>query len=64
MDKNKHGFSTQSIHAGYEPDPTTGARVAPIYQTTSYVFPDTDTASSIFNLDRGGHGQPTSGLRL
>ena len=48
-------FNTRALHAGQQPDPTTGARAVPIYQTTSYVFPDTDTASSIFNLERGGH---------
>jgi len=48
-------FDTLSLHAGQIVDPVFGARAAPIYQTTSYVFPDTDTASSIFNLERGGH---------
>ncbi len=48
-------FDTISLHAGQTVDPIFGARAAPIYQTTSYVFPDTDTASSIFNLERGGH---------
>jgi O-acetylhomoserine (thiol)-lyase len=48
-------FDTLSLHAGQTVDPEFGARAAPIYQTTSYVFPDTDTASSIFNLERGGH---------
>lgn len=48
-------FDTLSLHAGQTVDGEFGARAAPIYQTTSYVFPDTDTASSIFNLERGGH---------
>ena len=48
-------FDTISLHAGQTVDPEFGARASPIYQTTSYVFPDTDTASSIFNLERGGH---------
>ena len=48
-------FDTLSLHAGQTVDPEFGARAAPIYQTTSYVFPDTDTAASIFNLERGGH---------
>lgn len=48
-------FDTLSLHAGQVVDPVFGARAVPIYQTTSYVFPDTDTASSIFNLERGGH---------
>ena len=60
-------FDTLSLHAGQTIDPVYGARAAPIYQTTSYVFPDTDTASSIFNLERGGHAytritNPTVGV--
>jgi O-acetylhomoserine (thiol)-lyase len=60
-------FDTLSLHAGQTVDPVYGARAAPIYQTTSYVFPDTDTASSIFNLERGGHAysritNPTVGV--
>jgi O-acetylhomoserine (thiol)-lyase len=60
-------FDTLSLHAGQTIDPEFGARAAPIYQTTSYVFPDTDTASSIFNLERGGHAysritNPTVGV--
>ena len=49
------GFDTLSLHAGQTPDPDTGSRATPIYQTTSYVFPDSDTASSLFNLGRTGH---------
>jgi O-acetylhomoserine (thiol)-lyase len=48
-------FDTLSLHAGQLPDPTTGARAVPIYQTTSYVFRDTDHAASLFNLERAGH---------
>ena len=48
-------FDTISLHAGQTVDPEFGARASPIYQTTSYVFPDTDTAASTFNLERGGH---------
>jgi O-acetylhomoserine (thiol)-lyase len=48
-------FDTISVHAGQTVDPEFGARASPIYQTTSYVFPDTDTAASTFNLERGGH---------
>jgi len=48
-------FDTLALHAGQTVDGEAGARATPIYQTTSYVFPDTDTASSIFNLERGGH---------
>ena len=49
------GFDTLSLHAGQQPDPTTGARAVPIFQTTSYVFPDTEHAASLFNLERVGH---------
>jgi len=48
-------FDTLSLHAGQQPDPTTGARATPIYQTTSYVFRDTDQAAALFNLERPGH---------
>ena len=48
-------FDTLALHAGQSPDPATGARAVPIYQTTSYVFPDTDTAASLFNLELPGH---------
>src|SRR4029077_10904577 len=44
------GFETRQIHAGQEPDPTTGARALPIYQTTSFVFPDAATAAKRFAL--------------
>ncbi|MFO1320027.1 MAG: O-acetylhomoserine aminocarboxypropyltransferase [Burkholderiales bacterium] len=49
------GFDTLSLHAGQQPDPTTGSRATPIYQTTSYVFRDTDHAASLFNMERAGH---------
>ena len=48
-------FDTLSLHAGQHPDPVTGARATPIYQTTSYVFRDTDHAAALFNLERAGH---------
>ncbi len=48
-------FDTLALHAGQKPDPVTGARAVPIYQTTSYVFPDTDHAAALFNLERAGH---------
>lgn len=48
-------FDTLSLHAGQHPDVEFGARAMPIYQTTSYVFPDTETAASMFNLERAGH---------
>ena len=49
------GLETLSLHAGQQPDPVTGARAAPIYQTTSYVFRDADHAAALFNLERPGH---------
>jgi len=48
-------FETLSLHAGQHPDPVTGARAVPIYQTTSYVFQDTEHAAALFNLERAGH---------
>ena len=51
----KHGFETKAIHAGAVPDPTTGARATPIYQTTAYVFEDVDQAASLFNLQTFGN---------
>src|SRR4249920_2715850 len=48
-------FETLSLHAGQRPDPATGARAVPIYQTTSYVFRDADHAAALFNLERAGH---------
>ena len=58
------GFATLSIHAGAKPDPTTGARITPIYQTASYVFDDVDHAASLFGLQAFGNiytriGNPT-----
>ena len=49
------GFDTLALHAGQSPDPVTGARAVPIYQTTSYVFRDTAHAASLFNMERAGH---------
>jgi O-acetylhomoserine (thiol)-lyase len=49
------GFETLSLHAGQAPDKVTGARATPIYQTTSYVFQDSDHAAALFNLERAGH---------
>ena len=48
-------FETLSLHAGQQPDPTTGARATPIYQTTSFVFRDADHAAALFNMERAGH---------
>jgi O-acetylhomoserine (thiol)-lyase len=58
------GFATLAIHAGAQPDPTTGARATPIYQTTSFVFDDVDHAASLFGLQAFGNiytriGNPT-----
>jgi O-acetylhomoserine (thiol)-lyase len=50
-----YGFETRAIHAGAQPDPTTGARATPIYQTTAYVFEDSDHAASLFNLHNFGY---------
>ncbi len=48
-------FDTLALHAGQRPDPATGARAVPIYQTTSFVFEDTEHAAALFNLERAGH---------
>lgn len=61
------GFDTLAIHAGAQPDPTTGARVTPIYQTTSYVFDNVDHAAALFNLETFGNiytriGNPTQSV--
>ena len=55
VDPNPYKFDTLALHAGQHADPVTGARAVPIYQTTSYVFRDTDHAASLFNLERSGH---------
>ncbi|MDA3950925.1 MAG: O-acetylhomoserine aminocarboxypropyltransferase/cysteine synthase [Spirochaeta sp.] len=49
------GFNTRSLHAGQQPDPHTGSRAVPIYQTTSYVFEDVDHAANLFALQRFGN---------
>src|SRR5512143_2076445 len=54
-EKRSFGFSTRQLHAGQQPDPTTGSRVVPIYQTTSYVFKDTDHAARLFALQEAGN---------
>ncbi len=54
-EEEAHRFNTRSVHAGQEPDPTTGARAPPIYQTTSYVFDDTDHAAALFGLEAFGN---------
>ena len=50
-----YGFDTLQIHAGARPDPATGARQTPIYQTTAYVFRDADHAAALFNLQEVGY---------
>ncbi|WP_096704929.1 O-acetylhomoserine aminocarboxypropyltransferase [Magnetospirillum sp. 15-1] len=50
-----YGFETRAIHAGAAPDPATGARITPIYQTSSYVFEDAEQAASLFNLHTFGN---------
>ncbi|MBN9532402.1 MAG: O-acetylhomoserine aminocarboxypropyltransferase [Alphaproteobacteria bacterium] len=52
---SEYGFNTLSIHAGAQPDPATGARATPIYQTTSFVFDSADHAASLFNLQTFGN---------
>jgi O-acetylhomoserine (thiol)-lyase len=52
---DRPGFRTRALHAGGRPDPTTGARAVPIYQTSSYVFDDTDEAANLFALQTYGH---------
>ncbi|NBY07909.1 MAG: bifunctional O-acetylhomoserine aminocarboxypropyltransferase/cysteine synthase, partial [Betaproteobacteria bacterium] len=48
-------FDTLALHAGAQPDPSTGARAVPIHLTTSFVFESSDHAASLFNLERAGH---------
>src|SRR5438309_3088805 len=55
MADRKFGFETLCLHAGTQPDPTTGARAAPIYQSTAYVFDSADHAASLFNLQTFGN---------
>ncbi len=55
MTDREFGFATRTVHAGSRPDPATGARALPIYQTTSYVFEDTDAAAAYFNLQEYGN---------
>lgn len=55
MTDHKYGFETLAVHAGATPDPTTGARAVPIYQTSSFVFDDVDHAASLFNLQQFGN---------
>ncbi len=52
---SEYGFNTLSVHAGAQPDPATGARATPIYQTTSFVFENADHAAALFNLQVFGN---------
>src|SRR5260370_35245121 len=52
---SEYGFNPLSVHAGAQPDPATGARATPIYQTTSYVFENADHAAALFNLQVFGN---------
>lgn len=54
-EKRKYGFETLQVHAGQVPDPTTGARAVPIYQTTSFVFKNADHAANLFQLKEPGN---------
>jgi O-acetylhomoserine (thiol)-lyase len=67
MTERTPGFATLAIHAGAQPDPATGARATPIYQTTSFVFDDVDHAASLFGLQTFGNiytrvGNPTTAV--
>jgi O-acetylhomoserine (thiol)-lyase len=55
MTTRKFGFSTRQLHAGYEPDPTTGSHAVPIYQTAAYDLKSTERASRLFALQETGH---------
>ncbi len=55
MPSSAHKFATAAVHAGASPDPATGARATPIYQTTSYVFEDVDHAAALFGLQAFGN---------
>ena len=55
MTDREFGFATRTVHAGCRPEPVTGARALPIFQTTSYVFEDTESAAAYFNLQEYGN---------
>src|ERR1700744_2179108 len=54
-EEKQQQFATRPVHAGQSPDPATGSRAVPIYQTTSYVFPDADHAGRLFGLQEFGN---------
>src|ERR1041385_3267849 len=65
--ERQFGFSTRQLHAGYDPEPTTGSRAVPIYQTTAYDLQSTDRAARLFALQEAGNiytriGNPTSNV--
>jgi len=65
--RREFGFETRMLHAGHVPDALTGARAVPIYQTTSYVFDDAETAAQLFELKQYGNiytriGNPTTAV--
>lgn len=55
MDPKTFKFNTKTLHSGYQPEKNSGSRAVPIYQTTSYMFDDTDSAAALYNLEKGGH---------
>ena len=66
-DDHVYGFNSRTLHAGQQPDPATHARAVPIYQTTSFVFEDTEDAAALFNLQKFGNiytriMNPTTGV--
>src|SRR6266550_2871605 len=54
-EEKEFGFDTLAVHAGQRPDPVTGSRAVPIYQTSAYVFEDTEQAANLFALQRFGN---------
>src|SRR5436190_7708114 len=66
-DDHAYGFNSRTLHAGHSPDAATHARAVPIYQTTSFVFEDTEDAAALFNLQKFGNiytriMNPTTGV--
>ncbi|MFZ5910025.1 MAG: PLP-dependent transferase, partial [Chloroflexota bacterium] len=67
MSNRKFGFTTRQLHSGYTPEPTTGSRAVPIYQTTAYRFESTEHAARLFALEEKGNiytriSNPTSNV--
>src|SRR5579884_3443456 len=67
QNERQYGFNTRALHAGYQPDPTTHARAVPIYQTTSFVFENSEDAAQLFALQKFGNiytriMNPTTGV--